>query len=272
MNSVVLFPVNLYGPRDNFDLHTSHVIPAMIRKFVSARERGDARGRAVGRRLAHARVPVRRGRRRGDPAGRREVRLERPGEPGQRRGDLDPRAGDVHRRAPPVSPAASSGIPASPTASRGVAWTSSRAKERFGFTARTPFSLGIAQTVKYYEAHQREIEAGDGAGRRRRGQNPERTQGQTDEESAHHRDHRTGRLVSGRVAARKGVRGPRRASPLELLQHRAARADLPGSARARTTGCACTTAISTTAARSGASCRRSAPTRSTTWARRATCA
>src|SRR5437763_1093160 len=41
MNSVVLFPVNLYGPRDNFDLQSSHVIPAMIRKFVSARERGD---------------------------------------------------------------------------------------------------------------------------------------------------------------------------------------------------------------------------------------
>src|SRR6185369_11054685 len=32
-NSVVVFPVNLYGPRDNFDLHTSHVIPAMIRKL-----------------------------------------------------------------------------------------------------------------------------------------------------------------------------------------------------------------------------------------------
>jgi GDP-L-fucose synthase len=40
-DSVVLFPVNLYGPRDNFDLHTSHVIPALIRKCVEARERGD---------------------------------------------------------------------------------------------------------------------------------------------------------------------------------------------------------------------------------------
>jgi GDP-L-fucose synthase len=40
-NSIVLFPVNLYGPRDNFDLHTSHVIPALIRKCVEARERGD---------------------------------------------------------------------------------------------------------------------------------------------------------------------------------------------------------------------------------------
>ena len=41
LDSVVLFPVNLYGPGDNFDLQTSHVIPALIRKCVEARERGD---------------------------------------------------------------------------------------------------------------------------------------------------------------------------------------------------------------------------------------
>ena len=35
-NSIVLFPVNLYGPRDNFDLETSHVIPALIRKCIEA--------------------------------------------------------------------------------------------------------------------------------------------------------------------------------------------------------------------------------------------
>src|SRR4051812_46864198 len=40
-NSVVLFPVNLYGPNDNFDLETSHVIPALIRKCVEAQERGE---------------------------------------------------------------------------------------------------------------------------------------------------------------------------------------------------------------------------------------
>jgi GDP-L-fucose synthase len=39
-NGIFLLPVNLYGPGDNFDLHTSHVIPAMIRKFLEARERG----------------------------------------------------------------------------------------------------------------------------------------------------------------------------------------------------------------------------------------
>jgi len=40
-NSIFLLPVNLYGPGDNFDLHTSHVIPALIRKCVDAVERGD---------------------------------------------------------------------------------------------------------------------------------------------------------------------------------------------------------------------------------------
>ncbi len=41
LNAVYLLPVNLYGPRDNFDLHTSHVIPALIRKCVEAKKRGD---------------------------------------------------------------------------------------------------------------------------------------------------------------------------------------------------------------------------------------
>jgi GDP-L-fucose synthase len=40
-NAIYLLPVNLYGPRDNFDLDTSHVIPALIRKMVEATERGD---------------------------------------------------------------------------------------------------------------------------------------------------------------------------------------------------------------------------------------
>lgn len=35
-------PTNLYGPEDNFDLETSHVLPALLNKFHSAKERGDA--------------------------------------------------------------------------------------------------------------------------------------------------------------------------------------------------------------------------------------
>jgi len=40
-NAIYLLPVNLYGPRDNFDLQTSHVIPALIRKFAEANESGS---------------------------------------------------------------------------------------------------------------------------------------------------------------------------------------------------------------------------------------
>ena len=40
-NSIFLLPVNLYGPGDNFDLESSHVIPALIRKCIEARERDD---------------------------------------------------------------------------------------------------------------------------------------------------------------------------------------------------------------------------------------
>jgi len=39
-NGIYLLPVNLYGPRDNFDPHSSHVIPALIHKMVDAQERG----------------------------------------------------------------------------------------------------------------------------------------------------------------------------------------------------------------------------------------
>jgi GDP-L-fucose synthase len=41
-NGIYLLPVNLYGPRDNFNLETSHVIPAMIRKMIEARDTGAA--------------------------------------------------------------------------------------------------------------------------------------------------------------------------------------------------------------------------------------
>ena len=40
-NSIYLLPVNLYGPRDNFNLETSHVIPALIRKALEAQDCGD---------------------------------------------------------------------------------------------------------------------------------------------------------------------------------------------------------------------------------------
>lgn len=42
-NCIFLLPVNLYGPRDNFDLQTSHVIPALIRKVAEAKEQEQSK-------------------------------------------------------------------------------------------------------------------------------------------------------------------------------------------------------------------------------------
>jgi len=42
-NAIFLLPVNLYGPGDNFDLESSHVIPALIRKVLEAKQKGEKR-------------------------------------------------------------------------------------------------------------------------------------------------------------------------------------------------------------------------------------
>lgn len=47
-NVIYLLPVNLYGPRDNFNLETSHVIPALIRKFIEAKRSGQKKITAWG--------------------------------------------------------------------------------------------------------------------------------------------------------------------------------------------------------------------------------
>jgi GDP-L-fucose synthase len=43
LNAIYLMPVNLYGPGDNFDVRSSHVIPALIRKCLEAKHRGERR-------------------------------------------------------------------------------------------------------------------------------------------------------------------------------------------------------------------------------------
>jgi len=157
LNSVVLFPVNLYGPRDNFDLHTSHVIPAMIRKFVTARQQGASEVSLWGD---------------GSPT-REFLYVEDAAE-----GIL--LAAEKYDSSDPVNLGSGEEISvrdlaafvARATGYQGrFVWDASkpngqprrsldvsRAKARFGFVARTPFSLGIAATVKYYEAHQQEID------------------------------------------------------------------------------------------------------------------
>jgi GDP-L-fucose synthase len=157
MNSVVLFPVNLYGPRDNFDLESSHVIPAMIRKFVGARVRqepevtlwGDGSATreflyvddaAEGILLAAERYdssePVNLGN--GEEITIRDLATKiakASGYAGRFIWDTSKPNGQPRRRLDVT-----------------------RARERFGFVAKTPFDTGIAATVAYYEGHQKEIE------------------------------------------------------------------------------------------------------------------
>ena len=52
LNGIYLMPVNLYGPGDNFDLQSSHVIPALIRKCEEARITRGRPGELLGHRAA----------------------------------------------------------------------------------------------------------------------------------------------------------------------------------------------------------------------------
>ena len=61
MKSSVIVPVNLFGPHDNFDLETSHVIPALIRKCIEARDSGADHIECWGTGQRFARVFVCRG-------------------------------------------------------------------------------------------------------------------------------------------------------------------------------------------------------------------
>ncbi len=153
-NAVTLLPVNLYGPGDNFDPQTSHVIPALIRKAVEARESGRrhievwgtgsasreflfVRDVAEGIALAADRYD------KPDPVNLgsgREVTIrelvatvcELCGFRGEVRWDASKPDGQPRR-----------------------CLDTSRARQEFGFEARTGFREGLAETVAWFEAQRR---------------------------------------------------------------------------------------------------------------------
>jgi GDP-L-fucose synthase len=157
MNSIVLFPVNLYGPRDNFDLESSHVIPAMIRKFVGARTRGEPEVTLWG-----------------DGSATREFLYVEDAAEGillaaERYDSSDPvnlgNGEEITIRDLATKIARAAGYEgrfvwdtSKPNGQPRRRLDVTRARERFGFVARTPFDTGIAATVAYYEEHQKEIE------------------------------------------------------------------------------------------------------------------
>jgi GDP-L-fucose synthase len=151
MDAIHLLPVNLYGPGDNFDPETSHVIPAMIRKMEEARR-----------------------------AGRDEVVLWGDGSPTREFLYVDDAAEGVvlaterYDESAPVNLGSGHEVPirdlavvvAQATGFTGrVVWDASkpngqprrgldtsRAERAFGFRARTDFARGLAQTVAWYRA------------------------------------------------------------------------------------------------------------------------
>ncbi len=149
-DSVVLFPVNLYGPRDNFDLQTSHVIPALIRKCIEARERGDRRIVAWGtgaasREFLHARdaaegvVLAAERYDKSDPVNLGagfEIRIR----------ELVPLVARLCRFEGEIAWDGSK-----PDGQPRRMLDTSRALREFGWKARTPFEEGLGETVEWFE-------------------------------------------------------------------------------------------------------------------------
>jgi len=155
-NSIFLLPVNLYGPGDNFDLASSHVIPALIRKCVEAKEQGADEIVAWG-----------------DGSPTREFLYVEDAAEGIAL------ATQSYNRSDPVNIGSSFEISikelteliARLTGFEGqVRWDTSkpngqprrkldttRAKEYFGFSARTNFEDGLRKTIDWYLANRSKI-------------------------------------------------------------------------------------------------------------------
>jgi GDP-L-fucose synthase len=151
-NAIVLIPVNLYGPWDNFDLEDSHVIPALIRKMVDANRRRDRQvvlwgtGNASREFLyvedcAEAIVLATERYDSSEPVNLgsgKEIKIRdlsqiikgAVGYEGEIEWDTTKPDGQP-RRCLDVS----------------------KARERFGFVAKTPFEVGLQRTVHWFEEH-----------------------------------------------------------------------------------------------------------------------
>ena len=159
-NSIFLLPVNLYGPHDNFDLESSHVIPALIRKCVDAKTRGDSHLDAWG-----------------DGSPTREFLYVEDAAAGILM------AAEAYNDSQPVNLGSSYEISirdlmetiARLTGFEGeIRWDTSkpngqprrkletsRAKELFGFESKTHFEAGLQKTIAWYLENQEKIQAGE---------------------------------------------------------------------------------------------------------------
>ena len=161
-NTIFLLPANLYGPGDNFDLESSHVIPALIRKCVEARDSGASFIEAWGT----------------GNASREFLYVDDCAE-----GVLS--AAAKYDESEPVNIGTGNEITISEllqliarlTRFEGeIRWQSdkpdgqprrrldvSRALEKFGFQAKVPLEEGLRRTIDWYEAQPKEELASTGA-------------------------------------------------------------------------------------------------------------
>lgn len=156
LDAIYVLPVNLYGPHDNFNLRSSHVIPALIRKCIEARERGDQTVAAWGTGSASREFLYAEDCAAGLIAAMDQYDGEDPVNLGSGR--------EISIRDLTHLVARLCGFKGE------VVWDStkpdgqprrcldvSRARERFGFVAATPLEEGLAKTIAWYEAHRHEM-------------------------------------------------------------------------------------------------------------------
>jgi GDP-L-fucose synthase len=148
-NAIYLMPTNLYGPRDNFDVESSHVIPALIRKCLEAR---DAAMPAV--RLWGDGTPTREFLHAEDAAEGILLAAERYDGPDPvnlgsgREVSIRELAGMIARRTGFEGHLAFD--PSRPNGQPRRCLDTGRARERFGFEASIPLEDGLDQTVAWY--------------------------------------------------------------------------------------------------------------------------
>lgn len=156
MNAIFLLPVNLYGPRDNFDPESSHVIPALIRKYVEAREKNEDKITAWGtgsatREFLHVRDCARAivaATRRYD--GAEPVNLGSGSEISVKNlTGLIRKLVGFHGRI--------EWDPTKPDGQPRRCLDTSRAEDYFGWKAEIDFEPGLRETIQWYEEHRHEI-------------------------------------------------------------------------------------------------------------------
>lgn len=150
-NAIYLLPVNLYGPGDNFDPATSHVIPALIRKFVEARERGVATVQVWGTgRATREFLYV------DDAAEGITLATERYNspEPVNLGSGMEVSIGDLAALVAEITDFTGEIVfdTSQPDGQPRRRLDTSLAESSFGFRARTPFLKGLRRTIEWYLA------------------------------------------------------------------------------------------------------------------------